>query len=805
MFSHILAHLFCRRATPTQRYCRLGVEQLEDRRLLTALPSAAVVQTQALTSPTINGLGHSVQYINAGTFQTVAGATVTVLPGQTGQYQFSFQAQAFAGISNRVGVRYLIDGQLDPNDAVVRAGTATDQIEDIGQGDWLTLSLTRMLTLSAGTHTVAVQVYCTTQGLSLSQDLTVCSPAMSLVAFNVVDGHNAAVGTQVQALASPASGAPGQQDIAAGSYQTVTSATVTVGAIKTGVYDLSFQEQAFAALANRVMVRYLIDGQPDPRDAALGSNGTGADTTEDFSDGFGAGEWHTVLLTHQLILSPGTHTITVQIACSSHGINGTDLLVYTPVLTLFGYNTVDGQHAVDGVQTQALTSPVPGTPGQQGITAGSYQTVASRTVTVAGIASGLIELGFQAQAQATGNNRAFVRYLIDGKPDPADLALTGSGTNADATFDFYDNFGSDTWHTLELMRMLSLTPGTHTISVQVYCTEQGASDGPDLVVCTPAMHLTGYNNISPTSSTSSKPFSFNPTTGMLTITGTAGNDVFKFAQATQVAVGGTLATTYTFTLNGVSVSYNNTQLSGVIVNGNGGSDTATLITNDTYVGTDHQTHETQERVNLGAGGGTLQKFDTSGNAHTFLQLLRFGSISAYMGHADSAVLTGSAAAANALTTAGLTTTLTGTGYTDYVSGAGSVTGIAANAGDKAYQYDGSGASVFTATGTTSSTMTGTDHGLSFANTAMGFRFNYGIARHSGDVANLYDSPGNDTFVGQATTSYMYGTNGTVQTMYNQAAGFGRVNVYFTAGGTNNSYNYAPSVNFVNGTFHHVVG
>jgi hypothetical protein len=807
MLNRFLASLFRGRPTPRQRYCRLSVEQLEDRSLPSAnvaTPAAAVVQTQALTTPTINGSGHPVQYIDAGIYETVSSETVTVLPGQSGQYQLTFQAQAFAGITNRVGVRYMIDGQVDPNDAVIRAGTAADVVEDIGQRDWATLSLTRMLTLSTGMHTVTVQVYCTTQGLDTSQDLAVSGPAMTLVAFNIVDGQNVAVGTQVQSLTSPASGTPGQQDITAGSYQTVTSATVTVGANKTGIYDLTFQEQAYSSLENRAMVRYLIDGQPDPRDLALGTTGTGADTTEEFSDGYGDGGWQTLLLTHQLVLAPGTHTISVQVECTSTGVNGSDLHVYTPVLTLFGYNVIDGQHAIDGVQTQTPASPVSGAAGQQDLTAGTYQTVATKTITVAGIASGVIDLGFQAQAQATDNNRVYVRYLIDGQPDPNDQAIASSGTGADATFDFFANFGNDAWHTLELMRTLTLTPGTHTISVQVECTQQGAADGQDLVVYAPVMHLTGYNNVTPTShTTGTTPFSYNATTGVLTITGSPGNDVFKFTQATQAASGGALTTTYTFTLNGASVSYNNTQLNSVIVDGSGGTNTATLYANNTYLGTGGQTQAVQEQVTLGAGGGSLQLY-SGGSPHTFLQLMHFADIFAYMGHADNAVIYGAAGETNTLTMSGLSTTMSGNGYSDSVSGAGSVTAYSASSTDKAYLYDGSGPSTFTATGTTSSTMTGTDHGQSFSNTAMGFHVNYGIARHSGDFANLYDSPGNDNFVGQATQSFMDSYAGSVQTMDNVASGFAQVKAYFNAGGNNYSYNYAPSVNFVTGTFHQVV-
>jgi hypothetical protein len=95
-------------------------------------------------------------------------------------------------------------------------------------------------------------------------------------------------------------------------------------------------------------------------------------------------------------------------------------------------------------------------------------------------------------------------------------------------------------------------------------------------------------------------------------------------------------------------------------------------------------------------------------------------------------------------------------------------------------------------------MTGTDHGATFSNTAMGFHFNYGIARHAGDVANLYDSPGNDVFVGMAARSWMYSYIGSVQTMYDQATGFSSVNAFSTAGGKDYSYNYAPAINQVTG-------
>lgn len=155
--------------------------------------------------------------------------------------------------------------------------------------------------------------------------------------------------------------------------------------------------------------------------------------------------------------------------------------------------------------------------------------------------------------------------------------------------------------------------------------------------------------------------------------------------------------------------------------------------------------------------------------------------------------------------AGLSSYLQGTGYYDYISGAPAVTAYAASTGRQtAYQYDGSGPSTYTVTGVTSSVMTGTDQGVTFTNTALGFHFNYGIARHSGDIANFYDGPGTDEFVGEATTSWMYSYTGATETMYMQANGFSHVNAFASSGSADYSFNYAPTVNTETG-FHHIVG
>src|SRR5207302_1721312 len=133
----------------------------------------------------------------------------------------------------------------------------------------------------------------------------------------------------------------------------------------------------------------------------------------------------------QLVLSAGNHTIAIQVECTASGIVAPDLVVYTPSLGLIGYNKVDGLRAADDVQSQALVNPAgQATPGQQFIAAGTFQTVATATVGVGPNKTGLYMLNFQAQALATAYNRVWVRYLIDGQPDPNDLAITGSASQA---------------------------------------------------------------------------------------------------------------------------------------------------------------------------------------------------------------------------------------------------------------------------------------------------------------------------------------------------------------------------------------
>jgi hypothetical protein len=782
-----------RRGAPAGR-CRLGVERLEDRLVLaTTVASAVGLQTQLLANPAASTTVQ--QDISAGGYQTVARQAVTVGGGQTGLYNLAFQAQAFADTPNEVRLRYLVDGRPDPNDAAItRSPTGADVTEDVsdgpGAGGWQTLWLTHQLNLSAGTHTVAVQVLCTAQGLNPGLDLTVYAPTLSLTGFAKIGSQHAADGTQTQLPSNPSGGAAGRQYISAGTYQTVASQTVTIDAGKSGLVDLAFQAQAFADRSNEARVRYLIDGQPDPEDMGISYSATGADSVETFL----TGTWHTLYLTHQLQLAAGTHTITVQVYCANQGtVPGADLAVYTPVLSLIAYGTFAGQRAADGAQSQALVYPASGTPQQfQYVVPGGFQTVSSQVVTIDSAKTGLVDLAFQAQAWAPTGNRLLVRYLIDGQPDPNDLAVANSPGGADTVSDFSTGYGMGAWGTLWLTHQLTLSPGTHTVSVQVATVTLGGY----ATVYTPVLRLTGYNNINP--ATTYAPFAYNATTQTLTVSGTGGTDQFQFRQSTSL-VGGAPVTTYTVTLNGASVSYTSAQLKSIVVHGNGGADTAVLDTNDTYVGADGKTHETREQVALSPAGGVLRKYDAHNNPVAFLQLSGVNNIYAYMGHADTGLMSGSAGN-DSFVSAGYYAYMSGPGYYNLISGAQSVVATAGQGGnDQAIQYDGSGPSTYTASGTAYSLMTGTDHGQSFSNKAVGFANTYGVALHpSQDVAYLYDSPGSDTFVGATSYSYLYRYDNGILAMLDEVLGFNRVYATSSAGGTDLAYVFDAVVNTVSG-------
>jgi len=251
-------------------------------------------------------------------------------------------------------------------------------------------------------------------------------------------------------------------------------------------------------------------------------------------------------------------------------------------------------------------------------------------------------------------------------------------------------------------------------------------------------------------------------------------------QATTADAAG-LHTTYTFTLNGNAESFTDTQLSQVIVTAQGGPNTASIFTNDTYLGTDGLTHETGEAVVIGDGFALVEKLDAGGNPLPFLQIGGFTTIYATAGHADPSVIAATPGVQNTFVSAG------GYSYIDsgsafyLMTGAKYVYSYAVGQGDMAIHYDGSGPSAYVVAGTAYSLMLGTDNGQSFFNEAVGFTFNEGIAQHAGqDLAFFYAETGADQFAGYSQYSALRRADGSAEN--DSALFFDQVYAY-SAGGS----------------------
>ena len=301
-------------------------------------------------------------------------------------------------------------------------------------------------------------------------------------------------------------------------------------------------------------------------------------------------------------------------------------------------------------------------------------------------------------------------------------------------------------------------------------------------------------------------FTFDPTTGTLDITGPAGS-TFTMTQATGFDGRGVLHTTYTFTLNGSSDTFVDAALAQVNVSAAGTGNSATVFTNNTYFGMDGLVHETSEIVSLGNGAGDLYKYNPAGQAVVFLHMTGFDNASAVLGRADSGQLLPTPGAVNTFVSAGSYGYMTSAGAFNVISGAAYVYGYASGPMDLAYHYDGSGPSTLTLSGTTYSSMYGTDGGLSFYNCAMGFTFNYGYAQHAGDTAIFYDSPANDFYaggtgltLGSTALSYLfyYTPDGKNLAEYDAAWGFAQNYAYSFVGSTDYAYLYDAGVNHESG-------
>lgn len=300
------------------------------------------------------------------------------------------------------------------------------------------------------------------------------------------------------------------------------------------------------------------------------------------------------------------------------------------------------------------------------------------------------------------------------------------------------------------------------------------------------------------------PTTFNLSGTMLTIYGTPSNDNFVFSKSTTVS-GGIVSTTYTFTMDDQQMTYLDSQVTNVNVYGLGGNDTAVVYLNDTFSNNNFSGQNQQLPFTAVATAGGGYVLNNTGNV--FMQLYQFQNSSFYLPSNVTGYLytppynSIASSAPSTLVTAGNYSYVTSTCFVaandqfHLISGGDAVYGFSTNANDQAYHYD-QGQTTFVASGDAYSYMSGNV----FFNVAMGFHTTYAYATAgNGDVAYFYDSPGSDTFVGNATTSYLSGTSPGIK-YFDVAQGFSHVYADSFVGGTDFAYNFDPSVNTVSGNF-----
>ena len=278
-------------------------------------------------------------------------------------------------------------------------------------------------------------------------------------------------------------------------------------------------------------------------------------------------------------------------------------------------------------------------------------------------------------------------------------------------------------------------------------------------------------------------------------------------------------TLFTFNMNGEIQNYrtgSGNQLAQVIVNGNGGTDTATLTIDDGYLLPSlPQTFYNTSVMILGPGGGRLQHDLNLGDNHTpqpsdFMFLNQFRSTYTYLanGNKDSAQLTDSTTGSDRFVSAGTYAYMTddpnNPTYFQLVSGASNVYGYSAHPGhDSTTHYDSAGSvDAFVSSGNLYSYLSGNDaNNHAFFNEAVGFTVNYAVATHGNALAYLIDSPHNDVFVGRTSYSYLYNDNADGSlALFNLAQGFQKVYAQSFVGGTDFAYNFDANQNVLGGAW-----
>jgi hypothetical protein len=394
-------------------------------------------------------------------------------------------------------------------------------------------------------------------------------------------------------------------------------------------------------------------------------------------------------------------------------------------------------------------------------------------VSPATLPAALVAVPYSVQITVTGGTAPYKNFVVTTGTLPAGLTLSTTGL------------------------LSGLPTGGGTFNFTVGVTDSSTGGGPYTTGKAYSISVTPPN------------FSYDAATKALTITGAN----FTYSQSTTANASGT-HTNYTFTMDGYSETLPDTTVSSVVVNGTGSSATAILITNDTYTAVNGSTQETPERVSLGSlnndGTGTVTRFtnnDASEASFTFLTLHSFPISYAYVGRNDSTVnLYGTVGEPyNGFVTAGNYSYMGGAGMFHLVQGAASVYGYSAGQpADFAYHYAANPGSAFVVSGTAYSYMSTMDtvKGVtqSYFNVGVGFLQNTGVSKNAGaDIAYFFDSPGNDTFVGGTTVSYMYiAAPPSPYAEFDAAYGFAMVNAQSFVGGIDFAYIYDTTHNNTSG-------
>jgi subtilisin-like proprotein convertase family protein len=445
-------------------------------------------------------------------------------------------------------------------------------------------------------------------------------------------------------------------------------------------------------------------------------------------------------------------------------------------LTLSATGTIAGTPTVGGTfnftvqATDSSTGTGPYTLGQN-----FSLTVAAPNLVVspATLPAALVAVPYSVQITVTGGTAPYKNFVVTTGTLPAGLTLSTTGL------------------------LSGLPTGGGTFNFTVGVTDSSTGGGPYTTGKAYSISVTPPN------------FSYDAATKALTITGAN----FTYSQSTTANASGT-HTNYTFTMDGYSETLPDTTVSSVVVNGTGSSATAILITNDTYTAVNGSTQETPERVSLGSlnndGTGTVTRFtnnDASEASFTFLTLHSFPISYAYVGRNDSTVnLYGTVGEPyNGFVTAGNYSYMGGAGMFHLVQGAASVYGYSAGQpADFAYHYAANPGSAFVVSGTAYSYMSTMDtvKGVtqSYFNVGVGFLQNTGVSKNAGaDIAYFFDSPGNDTFVGGTTVSYMYiAAPPSPYAEFDAAYGFAMVNAQSFVGGIDFAYIYDTTHNNTSG-------